>query len=154
MPRALINTTSGSKVPVIYTVESAVGIGAANKREDVLLVQFFLRIAMEERKIFGREDRFLPPGEKPISIDGRFGRQTAAYIKFFQDETSKLSGFPGRGDSRVDPFAGVFRGVNTGKLLTIVALNFDHLERRGTGFHSSLVFDPRFPIELKKFLYV
>jgi hypothetical protein len=154
MPRALLNTTTGSRVPVIYTVESVVGIGGANKREDVLLVQFFLRVAMDETKGLGREDRFLPPGENPISIDGRFGKQTAAYIKFFQEESSDRIGLPSRGDSRVEPFAGIFRGVNTGKLMTIVALNFDHLERRGTGFHSNLSIDSRFPTELKKFLFV
>ncbi len=151
MARALIDT--GRTFTVLYTVENIVGSGGSNRRDDVLLVQFFLRVAMEEDKARGG-DRFVPPGEQPISIDGIFGRQTIAYLKFFQEEGSRRIGFPRAADQRVEPLNSSLRGAIGRNLLTMAALNFDYMERMGKGFHSNISLDSRFPIELRKFLFV
>ncbi|HRH43438.1 MAG TPA: hypothetical protein PKY82_17540 [Pyrinomonadaceae bacterium] len=153
MARVLIVKPTGGLFTVLYTVEKVVGIGGFNSRDDVFLVQFFLRVAMEEDKARGG-DRFLPPGERPISIDGSFGRQTASYIKFFQEEGNRRAGLSPVSSQRIDPFTGSFRGLKTGSLLTIAALNFDYMERQGKGFHSNISLDPRFPNDLKKSLFV
>jgi hypothetical protein len=136
----------------MYSVDQPVGNGGVNRRDDVLLVQFFLRVAQEEDKASGG-DRFQPPGERPITIDGAFGRQTANYIKFFQEESNRRAGGI-RADQRIDPMNGSLRGSGSGSLFTMAALNFDYFDRQGKGFHSNISIDFRFPNELRKSLFI
>lgn len=84
---------------LIYNINSAVGPGAANRRDDVLLVQYLLQEAFKGPS-FQKE-----PGS--VSVDGRPGPQTFAAILHFQKVTKKL----GKGqsittDGRVDPPVG------------------------------------------------
>ncbi|MEP7364309.1 MAG: hypothetical protein ABI972_13730 [Acidobacteriota bacterium] len=133
---------------VIYSVEQAVGIGSPNLREDVLLVQFLLRILREPG---GGGRPFIPPGETaPLAIDGVFGKHTAAHIKFFQEEDTRRN--PDSGlvlDQRVDPVKkGRVTGAITGKLLTITSLNIQFAQRKGKSIHNNINQDPLFPQEL------
>jgi hypothetical protein len=133
---------------VIYSVEQAVGIGSPNQREDVLLVQFFLRTLQDPG---GGGAPFVPPGESaPLAIDGVFGKHTAAHIKFFQEEDSRRN--PGSTlvkDQRIDPVKrGKVTGAITGKLLTITSLNIQYAQRKGKSLHNNINQDPLFPPEL------
>ncbi|MEO8071774.1 MAG: hypothetical protein ABI686_00865 [Acidobacteriota bacterium] len=150
MARVFINDQADTKH--FYTVDQSVGVGGANSREDVLLVQFFLRVGMENSP---QSAGFIPPGEKPISIDGSCGRQTNTYIKFFQvEEGRRTPGFATTTEGRIDPVTtGTFRGSITGRLLTIIALNIVYRTRRGI-LIADIKKDPLFPAELTKSFYI
>ena len=60
-----------------YNVSAAVGLGRANNRVDVKLVQYLLI------RLFDRWKGIRPPGP-PISVDGFCGPITARYIGHFQ----------------------------------------------------------------------
>ena len=47
MPRVMINLNN-SVATLSYVVDSPVGLGCGNRREDVLLVQHMLRVAWED----------------------------------------------------------------------------------------------------------
>jgi len=149
MARILIVRNNTKEVAdVIYTVEQRVGPGAPNLRDDVLLVQFFLR-ALQESGGGGRP--FTPPGlTAPLAIDGRFGKQTAAHIKFFQEEDSRRN--PDATlvtDQLVDPVrGGQLTGPRTGKVLTITSLNVHYVLRKGKSLHNNINQDPLFPVAL------
>jgi hypothetical protein len=137
----------------VYTVEQAVGIGGANRRDDVLLVQFFLKVAMLDSP---NSKPYIPPGEQPISIDGSCGPQTCRYIKFYQEEGNRRNpGVKTTTEGRIDPVAG---GSLTSSIshtfYTILALNVSYKDRRGKDLHEDISKDPLFPAELAKSLYV
>lgn len=140
---------------VIYSVEQSVGQGCANRRDDVYLVQFFLRIAMEPAPETGVG--FIPPGQKPIVIDGSFGPQTNAYIRFFEKEVKRLN--PSAHilqDGRIDPVppnSGGYSATN-GSIYKIYALNLAYFRRRGLQRHLELCGDPLYPNALNPSLYV
>jgi len=141
---------SSTTFTVFYSVDSAVGTGCPNVRDDVLLVQFFL-LRMMDDDVKGNGG-FIPPSEQPITIDGTFGRQTATYIKFFQQETIRRT--VGPSDNRVDPMKGNLRSPTGGFLYTMTSFNFEYFNRQGSGFHANISIDPLFPAELKKHLFV
>jgi hypothetical protein len=64
---------------------------------------------------------FTPPGQQTIKTDGVFGPQTAAYIKFFQEDTNRRISVGGAflADRRIDPLDGKLRGSQKGGLLTM-----------------------------------
>ena len=154
MARVFLPTVRASGIAVMYSVDQAVGFGGANRRDDVLLVQFFLLIARDS-DARGNQG-FTPPGQQTIKTDGVFGPETAAYIKFFQEDTDRRVSVGGVfvADGRIDPLDGKLRGSQRGGLLTMASLNFEYLNRQGTGFHSNISIDPRFPIGLKKSLFI
>jgi len=57
----------------LFTIDHAVGHHGANHRNDVLLVQFFLRALIPT-----------PPGAPTVPLDGHCGRQTINWIRYFQ----------------------------------------------------------------------
>lgn len=151
MPRIFL--VSNANIKQIYSVDQAVGPGCANRREDVLLVQLFLSAAMESHN--GKS--FRPPGQQPIKIDGSFGRQTQAYIKFFEEESNRQ--FPQHllsTDGRIDPVPPNSGGMGSvsGKEYKIVALNTVYRNRRGPAMHSDIRLDPLYPAALNQSLYV
>ena len=83
-----------------FNVTMAVGPGAANRRDDVMLVQYLLK------RIYDHPERFDPPIHRPsgqdMTINGHFGRTTATWITHFQREVSSRGGAPIRADGRVD----------------------------------------------------
>ena len=115
---------------VLYTVEHTVGTGGANRRDDVLLVQLFLRVQMEDG---GSEAPSRPPDRRPLAIDGICGNDTLAYIRYYQEEAKRR--FPGDAqppDGRVDPMrsGSIFASI-TQKKYMIAVLNIGYRENRG-----------------------
>jgi hypothetical protein len=68
------------KDSVVYNIDANVGKGMPSQRQDVLLVQYFLRDVMNHPD--SRAGR--PPGND-ISVDGLFGNQTETWIYAFQN---------------------------------------------------------------------
>jgi hypothetical protein len=134
---------------VFYDVEAAVGRGAPNKRDDLLLVQFFLRVAMENADSPG----YMPPGQTQIDIDGHYGPQTQAYIDFFQQEAKRRN--PARMpilDGCIHPVHTPFaRPVGPEQVHDIYALNRLYQKRRP--HHDNLGADPLFPADLTPSFY-
>ena len=140
---------------VLYSVEQSVGQGCANRRDDVYLVQFFLRAAMEPSPETGTG--FIPPGQQPIAIDGSFGPQTNAYIRFFEQEVVRLNPATHLSqDGRIDPVPPNSGGYSatSGNIYKIYALNLAYFRRRGLQRHSEIGSDPLYPIALNPSLYV
>ena len=136
-----------------YTVDQPVGMGCPNIRDDVLLVQFFLRRAMDECPT---SKGIFPPGERPISVDGIAGPQTFRYIKFYQDEDNRRN--PGKGvarDGRVDSIgkSGTGIGSISNTLYTIIALNVSYRQRKGIMI-ADIRKDNLFPQDLTGSLYL
>lgn len=67
----------------VYLVQRAVGAGRANRRDDVMLVQFFLK-AISHRQDTKSGESYKPPGEPELAVDGVCGSHTIAYIRHFQ----------------------------------------------------------------------
>jgi hypothetical protein len=133
----------------VYVVDRSVGPGGTNVRGDVLLVQYFLRVAMENGKA---SKGFVPPGEKPITIDGQCGGQTNRYIKFFQEE-ARRRGAAVKQDGVVDPVVtGTVIGSISQSFYTIVAMNSAYRGRRSDDH--DIASDPLFPLDLTKELYI
>lgn len=133
----------------VYVVDRSVGPAGPNIRTDVLLVQYFLRVAMEAS---GGSPGFVPPNEKPITIDGSCGPQTLRYIKHFQDEATKRGANVKR-DGRVDPVqSGTVVGSISKTFYSIIAMNAAYRARRGAAHE--LASDPLFPADLTRELYI
>ncbi len=84
-----------------YNVHAAVGPGAPNGRNDVLLVQYFLREIFKGVPEF-QSDPF-PGGE--LTVDGIPSPKTFAAIRHFQKVSREKFG-QGAQDGRVDPPVG------------------------------------------------
>ena len=137
-----------TEMRVIYDLDLAVGRGGPNRHDDVLLIQFFLRVAMEDADSPG----YKPPGQAAIGIDGNYGSQTQAYIGFFQAEAKKRN--PARmpiTDGKIDPLHTPFRKPLDGEVHDIFALN--RLYQKRHAFHDNLAQDPLFPAGLLKSFY-
>ena len=136
----------------LYTIEGAVGRGGENRGDDVLLVQLFLRVQMEEG---GAEAPYRPPGRDPLLIDGICGANTMAYILYYQEEAKRR--FPGIAplpDGKVDPMrSGTPFASITHKVYMIVSLNVGYREKRGD-MVLDIGKDPLFPAELRKSFYI
>jgi peptidoglycan hydrolase-like protein with peptidoglycan-binding domain len=130
----VILTTTGD---IFYTIEHAVGPGCPNRTDDVLLVQFFLKVILQTMKTI-----------PPIGIDGVFGPQTRDAIKSFQDEINKLNPGSLRPDGRIDPpTKGQLISTKSKNIYTIWALN-DMIQKRGIALNS-IVNHPDFPVGLR-----
>jgi hypothetical protein len=102
---------------LIYCVEGSVGPGAGNRRDDVLLVQYFLREAFKSG-FFKSE-----PFSGDLAVDGAAGPRTFAAILHFQKASQKL-GVPISTDGRVDaPIGEQAAGSISNTAYTIVRLN-------------------------------
>ncbi|NCC39870.1 MAG: hypothetical protein EOM21_10555 [Gammaproteobacteria bacterium] len=133
---------------VLYSVDHEVGPGCRNERQDVLLVQFFLFSAAQPG---GGLQPIQPPGQQPIKIDGIYGPQTAAYIKYYQ----QASGGRAVIDGKISPVQGGSDiGAIHGKALTISHLNGSYAKRFGVERHFRLDMDVHFPAALKSALFI
>jgi len=130
---------------IAYSIDSTVGSGCVNNRDDVLLVQFFLGVTSQA------DPNYVPPGEAPLRIDGVCGNQTVKYIKRYQQRNSQQN--PGSvltADGRIDPIKrGVIVGAASGHVLSMLALNFSYKNERGAQAHANITTDPMFPAELR-----
>ena len=143
---------TSDNIKILYTVDMAVGVGCPNRRDDVLLVQFFLKVVSE-----GPETAlYKPPGQPPMATDGAWGRISQAYLNQYISANSAVNpGAPLTQDGRVDPVMnGRFFGSRTGNLYTILALNASYRKVRGPGAHADITVDALFPGELRPSLKV
>lgn len=132
---------------IAYTTDQPVGTGCINKRDDVLLVQFFLKVVSEG----SMKARFTPPGEKPLVCDGRWGRQSQMYLDRFIVEVQGLSwdGPVLKRDGRVDPVeGGKLTGATSHSIYTILVLNAVYGRTRGPGARNDITTDALFPAAL------
>src|SRR5215208_4070845 len=90
MVHVLILSPATSIMRVFYGIDLAVGPGKANRRDDVLLVQFFLRSISRTTDNVTKES-YSPPGQAPLLVDGLYGPRTAAYLKHFETVLSRAS---------------------------------------------------------------
>ena len=150
MARVYLLDTSFMKL--VHTVDQAVGTGCPNRRDDVLLVQFFLKVVSD-----GPERSLLTPGGfPPLHIDGLWGPISQAYldqyiqVKSAENPASQLSE-----DGRVDPVvSGRVSGSMTGLIYTILALNKTYQNVRGPTALQNITTDPLFPPELRPSLQI
>jgi hypothetical protein len=130
----------GLDLDPFYNVTMAVGPAgtAPNRRDDVLLVQYFLT------NVAGTLDYWVPPRtDRPLQVDGRMGSDTAAWIKSYQnsmtDHTTR--------DGRIDRALGA-SGSISGKRYTILFLNHHFQLAQPTKF-AALEDDTEAPDELR-----
>jgi peptidoglycan hydrolase-like protein with peptidoglycan-binding domain len=140
---------------LFYSVDAAVGSGRANHYDDVLLVQFLLKVRSECG--VGHEE-YVPPGTGPIAIDGICGSQTVKYIQRFQQiGTLRNPTIPLTQDGVVSPVlagSGSLDGARTNRFLTIAALNSVYGKIRGKAASRDITHDALFPRELTPYLKV
>jgi len=126
-----------------YNLDNAVGLGSANVRDDVLLVQYFLKTIFDNPSASSKPLSPLPlkPGEV-FRVDGIAGPITVRAIKHYQ-ETQRAGGRAIVSDGRVDK-AKAGSGVTT-----ILFLNTDYKTVRPNDFNS-IAFAADCPQDLKK----
>lgn len=140
---------------LFYSVERPVGVGSPNQRDDVLLVQFLLRVRAECGE---GSAEYVPPGEQPLAMDGMCGPQTIKYIKQYQKIASqKNPAIPLVQDGVVSPVAAGTGGISgpvTGRMLCIAGLNSHYGKIRGKPATLDITKDPLFPLALRPYLKV
>ena len=144
---ARVFVTPDSDPDVYYLVESSVGPHAANSRDDVLLVQFFLRVFSD------REKRYRPQGAMDLVVNGAYSDVTGSYIKQFADENDKtpmyVNGTQVKRQLTVVESPIGNRAVAGGWLILQMNREYQRMFPK-TGLPSS----PQFPQELRKKFYV
>jgi hypothetical protein len=152
MAHVKLREDPGTGVRVVYLIDAVVGRGSANRRDDVLLVQFFMNGMWG--KLTDKKTVFGASGAAP-AVDGVCGRVTIGAIETFQKwywEEPARSSFA---DGRVDPLP---LGRQVGPLhqlpYTIMGLNVNFGFTFGVDRHARLSKEPNFPLELKPKLFV
>jgi hypothetical protein len=137
---------------LVYTIDQAVGNGCPNRRDDVLLVQFFLKVVSEGPQT----SQYTPAGRGPMNADGTWGPTSQAYLNQYIAANSALNpGAPLTQDGRVDPVVGGHvTGSRSGHLYTILALNNTYKNVRGPLALADITTDPLFPQELRPSLKI
>jgi hypothetical protein len=104
-------------IPTFYNLTMAVGDGAPNKRDDVMLVQFLLS------EVHKGATAFVPAIPKPtgeLKVDGIYGPVTRRFLLNFQTQVQKM-GIAIAADGRADK---VVRGVISSISRTIYTVFF------------------------------
>src|SRR5262249_15999291 len=126
MAHVLIISPPTALMRVFYGIDQGVGVRGANRRDDVMLVQFFFSALSRLADHVTRESYF-PKGQALIEVDGIYDRQTAAYIKHFEDVLSRASTgqrFKMWQDGVIDPKpAGRDAGPLHARVYAIIRLN-------------------------------
>jgi peptidoglycan hydrolase-like protein with peptidoglycan-binding domain len=154
MAHVLILSPPSPLIRVMYEVDQSVGVRGFNRRDDVMLVQFFLRALARVNDVITRESYF-PPGQAMIDADGIYGPQTAAYIKHFEAVLERSA--PGSlwQDGVIDPRPqGQKFGPLHGRAYAIIRLNTLYAESFGIDRHFAIDKDLDFPAELRPKLFV
>jgi len=130
--------------PLILSIEESVGRCGANKRLDVMLVQFFLNVtARHNEKSWGWFiDRIIT---KP-NIDGMYGPITQDWINRFQKHLKHKV----VADGRVDAIVNGVSDTAAGGPLTMYMLNVAYYVTFGEGAISRIVNHPLMPRELAR----
>lgn len=139
----------GTGVPFFYNIDSAVGPGCPNHREDVLLVQYFLVTINNNPSAFSPPfpPLALGPGEI-LKVDGVPGPITFRAIRHFQDIARKR-GNSVAADGRVDPAKGSGFGSITNTQFTIIFLNNGYRTIRPGQFQNIAIFAGDCPATLR-----
>jgi hypothetical protein len=103
-----------------YNVDEAVGPNAPNRRDDVLLVQYFLKVAYDHAHDLKRP--LVPPPGRPLVVDGIAGLTTFQWISHFQNE-AKPRGNRIATDGQVDKARGLVFATLSKTQYTITFLN-------------------------------
>ena len=149
MPRLFLSDVK--KRPLVVSVEDSVGQGGVNRRPDVLLVQFMLKVV--SATVAGKIDSWWKKsGSKLLAIDGQYGESTREYIALFQQQYTK---FKLTQDGRVDPFVkGGWFGPRSHALMTMAAINMAYVEAEGESAHLEMTAHPWFPGEIRASLQI
>jgi hypothetical protein len=144
-------TGPGHMTTVVFLNDSAVGRGGPNRREDVLLVQFFLN-TLWGRNLLNASGAvigaFGGSGAAP-AIDGLCGPITIGAI-----ETLEKS-FGYSVDGRIDAVpAGHTAGARGGHTYLMLGLNGGYASSYGRDRHLMLFQDTKFPGVLRQALFV
>ncbi len=140
-----------------YLVSAPVGAGRPNRRDDVLLIQFFLA-ALAPLNDPATQESFQPPGAPPLAIDGFWGHNSQRYLDHylavFNRGSAKVSDKGVWSDSAVDPvLPGQFVGTIHGRTMVMISLNAAFRAILGTPAHAQLHTNPLFPRELADQFY-
>ncbi len=158
MPRLKLILSPTSTLPVIYLIDESVGQSGANRRKDVLLVQFFIRLLQDQpQKLDGEQYNFVPPNSKQLAIDGVCGQHTIRHIVHFKKEHDRTNegGQMMHHDARVDAMkTGDPIGPRTGRVLSILRLNQDVIASIGVERFRKLYAERLFPAELKDEFFI
>ena len=154
MAHVRILKNPSSFIRVCYFTNSAVGLGCANRREDLLLVQFLLK-SISRKTDPDAHEMFAVPAERPLGIDRVCGPGTVAAIKRFQTFTigDRNPNSP-KVDGQIDvsrpghPFT-----TRTKSVYTIIVLNVNFGYFNGSERHAALFSEPEFPYELTDILF-
>jgi len=135
-----------------HTTDQAVGNGCPNRRDDVLLIQFLLKVVSEGPQ----QSQLTPDGLGPINIDGLWGPISQAFLnQYIAVNSAENPTSPLTQDGRVDPVVnGRASGSRTGHLYTILALNKTFQNVRGPTALQDITTDPLFPQELRPSLQI
>jgi hypothetical protein len=88
------------KLPIFFNVEGVVGAAPSqNRREDVLLVQFFLSLLVKEFSMSAENSRVF----SAVKLTGALDQSTTEAIKAFQKAVQGAPGSRTVVDSRVSP---------------------------------------------------
>ena len=145
MARVFLSNTADVKV--IYSVDQPVGKGGDNKRDDVLLVQFFLKVISESP---GKES-FKPTGKPALATDGIWGSTSQAYLDQFLLETNRRNpgAKPVKVDARVDPMTGPTLSSNKGGTeFSVAAMQATCKSLMGVAVLNDITTHPKFPAAL------
>jgi len=104
-----------------YNVGETVGPGAPNRRIDVLLVQFFLKVIIDNPQTFNRP--MPPPPGRPMVVDGIAGEITFRSIKAFQEHIRIGGQLSIVSDGRIHRAVGSGFGAVSKSQFTITFLN-------------------------------
>jgi hypothetical protein len=139
--------------PLILSVEDSVGRGGANRPLDVMLVQFFLNVTVQNNeKSWGWliDRRFSKP-----NIDGMYGPITQDWIDRFQAHVNKvaaknLKAWSIVADGRVDAIRNGISATSGGLPYTIYELNAHYYGTFGANSISRAADHPLMPRELAR----
>jgi len=132
----------------IYNVTMAVGSQyAPNKRDDVLLVQFFLKKIYEHR-----DSPYVLPEAGSMVVDGLCGPTTKAWIRHFQT-AGRFNNRKGWVDGRIDRAQGSGIATVQKAIYWISFLNNDFAVLYGLTIYDNLWMIPDMPPELTGSLY-
>jgi hypothetical protein len=140
---------------LFYNTDGFVGVpdpqgihrGVRNNKDDVMLVQHFLKIVAQNPTKFKRP--FVPPKKFPnMKVDGIYGDQTAAWIGAFQNHLKNI-GRPVLPDGVVDRVRNGIHLSPNGFVWTLVMLNITMGQVTGEEFWDEWWKEPSVPALLR-----
>ena len=127
---AFIDTAPGTKLPVFFNVDHAVGKNCPNGKNDVKLIQYLLKTFYDKAVSYGLTK---PSGN--MVVDGLCGPTTMAWITRFQMDYSKQHPGDILLDSRFDRIRNKdFVGSISGTTYSLGILNSSALKQDPTKF--------------------